>query len=365
MNIQNLKRSDFVFTFESQGASYLFEDISARYYMPVGESVTFGMNDRIICYMSKILIGQMNKEGLKREPKDTLEVVGSLQTLMKTVSQNMKTLSSSDGISLESVKEMFDLLANICQQYLYFDFNYWDAVYNEAKNNPELQKNIDLIQKYKNNIRTAISPAFFDSGKVPGYCSIVLRKLAAKFSLIEKELEWYSEKEIISLFSGERVAYPQIEQRQKAFLFYKTPQNDLIAIAGDEADKICKSFSSLDEIKTSFIGKVAHSTGKKIKGKVCIISQDYNLNEAVQKKIREMEQGSILVCETTNPDLIDAMKKSAAIVTDVGGMLSHAAITSRELNIPCIVGTGNASKLLNTGDMVEIDTERGIVTLIK
>jgi pyruvate,water dikinase len=78
-----------------------------------------------------------------------------------------------------------------------------------------------------------------------------------------------------------------------------------------------------------------------------------------------MRKGEILVSPTTDPESIGAIKKAAAIVTDVGGMLSHAAITSRELNIPCIVETGNASKILKTGDLVEVDADNGVVRILE
>jgi pyruvate,water dikinase len=77
-----------------------------------------------------------------------------------------------------------------------------------------------------------------------------------------------------------------------------------------------------------------------------------------------MVKGEILVTEFTAPELISACRKAKAIVTDIGGLLSHAAIVSRELNIPCLVGTHNAAKILKTGDEVAIDFEIGIVNKI-
>ena len=53
------------------------------------------------------------------------------------------------------------------------------------------------------------------------------------------------------------------------------------------------------------------------------------------------------------------------IITDEGGITSHAAVVSREFGIPCIIGTKNATRMLKTGDMVEIDTEKGVVRKIK
>jgi pyruvate,water dikinase len=78
-----------------------------------------------------------------------------------------------------------------------------------------------------------------------------------------------------------------------------------------------------------------------------------------------MEEQSILVTTTTDPEFMPAIKKSSAIITDIGGLLSHAAISAREIGIPCIVGTENATKILKNGDLVEVDTEEGNITIIK
>ena len=78
-----------------------------------------------------------------------------------------------------------------------------------------------------------------------------------------------------------------------------------------------------------------------------------------------MPEGNVLVTVMTSPDMVIAVKKAGAIVTDEGGFLCHAAILSREFDIPCIVGTVNATKVLNDGDLVEVDAEKGIVRVLK
>lgn len=75
--------------------------------------------------------------------------------------------------------------------------------------------------------------------------------------------------------------------------------------------------------------------------------------------------GEILVAVSTSPELVPLMKKAAAIITDEGGVTSHAAIVSRELKKPCIVGTQTATRVLKDGDLVEVDAERGIVRIIQ
>ncbi|MFH0852837.1 MAG: PEP-utilizing enzyme [bacterium] len=78
----------------------------------------------------------------------------------------------------------------------------------------------------------------------------------------------------------------------------------------------------------------------------------------------KMRQGNILVSETTYPSLVPAMKKAAAIITNAGGLTTHAAIVSRELGVPCLVGTKVANKVLKDGDRVEVDATKGIVRRI-
>jgi len=74
-----------------------------------------------------------------------------------------------------------------------------------------------------------------------------------------------------------------------------------------------------------------------------------------------VQDGDILVAEMTTPDFVPAMKRAVAIVTDRGGRTSHAAIISRELGIPCVVGTGEATKLLKKGQIITVDGSHGKV----
>ncbi len=82
-----------------------------------------------------------------------------------------------------------------------------------------------------------------------------------------------------------------------------------------------------------------------------------SLDEATRLK-----EGDILVTHMTAPDWTALMRRAAAIVTDSGGMTCHAAIVSRELGIPCIVGTGEATRVLRDGELVTVDATNGVVT---
>lgn len=88
-------------------------------------------------------------------------------------------------------------------------------------------------------------------------------------------------------------------------------------------------------------------------GKVVLVK---NFEDVVRVK-----EGTVLVTVMTNPDMVPAMKRAAAIVTDEGGRTCHAAIVSRELGVPCIVGTKNATVVLAEGMEVTVDASRGVV----
>lgn len=78
-------------------------------------------------------------------------------------------------------------------------------------------------------------------------------------------------------------------------------------------------------------------------------------------ELSKIEKTDVLVTTMTTPDMVPAMKRARAIITDEGGMTSHAAIVSRELGIPCVVGTTNATKKLEENMEITVDGKRGIV----
>ena len=90
-----------------------------------------------------------------------------------------------------------------------------------------------------------------------------------------------------------------------------------------------------------------------VSGKVCIVMD--------VRETSKVQEGDIMVATMTNPDMVPAMKKVAGIITDEGGMTCHAAIVSRELGTPAVVGTKQATKILKDGQIVTIDGEKGLI----
>ncbi len=181
------------------------------------------------------------------------------------------------------------------------------------------------------------------------------------------------------LFKREQLSYLTIEEVKQMILGQlKTTRSDLIQrmsesvhIASDEnkiyvGDKAREIFKQLVEKEdfdlvsngqrvkllegtTACLGK----TGDWIYGQIKIVN---SLEDMVK-----MKNGDILVSVATTPDIVPAMKRAGAIVTDQGGITSHAGIVSRELNIPCLIGTKYATKLFKDGDKVVVCPRHGYV----
>jgi pyruvate,water dikinase len=157
------------------------------------------------------------------------------------------------------------------------------------------------------------------------------------------------------VFDGKLKEKEMLARKQNSVYYWD--KKGMEAVVGKEADKVKETILGSKELGQidDFRGLTA-SVGKAI-GRVKILKS--------VTEISKVEQGDILVAVMTRPDSIPAMKKASAIVTDEGGITCHAAIVSRELKIPCIIGTKIATKVLKDGQLVEVNANHGWVKIIK
>lgn len=137
--------------------------------------------------------------------------------------------------------------------------------------------------------------------------------------------------------------------------------NELYIVqARPETIQARRDFSKLVEYKVSGQGKEL-ARGTSVGSSAAIGRTHIIMNP---REIKKFKKGEILVTEMTDPDWEPIMKMASAIITDRGGRTSHAAIVSRELGLPAVVGTGNATKVLKTGTLVTVDTlgSAGVIT---
>ncbi|MBI2129526.1 hypothetical protein HYU07_04770 [Candidatus Woesearchaeota archaeon] len=171
-----------------------------------------------------------------------------------------------------------------------------------------------------------------------------------------KELCYYTLAEIIGLLQKNIRA--DAKQRFGGFIEYYHERGNISYMEGEEANEFIEPYIKVEvEEDIKEIKGMVVSSGKKVVGEVKIIKDLRNLEK--------MRKGNILVAAMTSPDYIIAMRKAAAIITDEGNMTCHAAIVSRELKIPCIVGTKIATNVLKDGDYVEVDANEGVIKIIK
>jgi len=170
------------------------------------------------------------------------------------------------------------------------------------------------------------------------------------------DIVWCWPEEIKKCVISGEINADEIESRKDALFVIITKDSHELFV-GERAIALRKKELDIELGNIRDFKGIIASMGKVIgKAKVCFSSAD-----AIQK----MKKGDILVASMTQPDYVPAMKKASAIVTDEGGITCHAAIISRELKIPCIVGTRIATKVLKDNQLIEVNANHGAVKILE
>jgi len=185
------------------------------------------------------------------------------------------------------------------------------------------------------------------------YSQPLFREIGKRLDLTFRDVKMLLPSEVDRALKGESINYSVIKQRKRKYVIEVT-SHEIKFYTGKKADwKERQIKSAIGDVK-KLVGTVANPGGK-IKGKVKIVRSSGDYKKGT---------GFILVSPMTMPDIALILKKAKAIITDEGGLTSHAAIISRELNIPCVIGTKIATKVFKDGDKVEVDATKGIVKKI-
>ena len=203
-------------------------------------------------------------------------------------------------------------------------------------------------------------------------CILCILKYADNFIKAAQEKEGLSTDSMSSYFfneilelikSGKKIDEKILKERQKGFLRVLTRQEVKVYIAEEAHEEIRDLLEFREnEIKNTkevagTIASLPDKNQEKISGRAFVLTTAFD----VEKEIKDFKKGDILIATQTHPNLVSYMKIASAIVTDEGGITCHAAIVSRELRKPCIIGTSLGSKIFKTGDTVELDLKNGTV----
>ena len=187
------------------------------------------------------------------------------------------------------------------------------------------------------------------------YLFSFMKDISAQYGAKYADFSCYTIAEMFALLEGGvRLGAIELRKRQRDIFLVNERGEDIQSFYGKDAEQLLgevlkKNYSK--EIK----GAVASGGNKqKISGIVNII-----LDPARE----EFNEGAVLVTSMTRVEFVPLMRKAKAVITNEGGVACHAAIVSRELGIPCIIGTKIATKMLTDGDEVEMDLTTGVVKI--
>ncbi len=185
------------------------------------------------------------------------------------------------------------------------------------------------------------------------YTEELLLEAAKRLKISQDIVFWFLPSELITALQTGRFDAEELKKRTQNTVL-QSVQPDRLLTAQEAISYEQKIFQkkavSLEELRE--VAGVSANPGTAI-GKARIIKS--------LKELAQMQQGEILITGMTTPDFVPAMKKAVGIVTDEGGVLCHAAIASRELKLPCVVGTKNATKVFKTGETIEVRANHGVV----
>ncbi len=346
---------DFLWTI---GFPYIFSD--AHYYAGYAE------RDFVLLLKGKVNTLFVGKRERQRLAKEGIEICTTnyalfekkLKEKMRVYHDKITQLRSEEikKISNEKLSHLLEqaarLLIDMWHDYFPLEYHSFDGVaeLSSAGKNQTLEKNIKKISKLKYEYRALLNSTMYE----PTILRPFLSEIESRISL-SYPAENYKYTELIDILHGKSITIPDRSGYTVRGLF-SSGEN----ITGKKAEMIYQKFLTVDTAIKSFTGVVANRGAYTGKVKKIMFSAETDF----AKEISMMNKGDVLVSGSTGPEMILACKKAGAIITDEGGIISHAAIVSREFGIPCIVATKIATKLLNDGDLVEVDAINGIVRKI-
>ncbi len=176
------------------------------------------------------------------------------------------------------------------------------------------------------------------------------KEIARRLELTTRQVRFMTLEEVENALTTGKIDLETVNQRSKYCV--QLNKGKIVFYVGEKARQLAAMIYE-DEAPAS----------KEIKGTPAFPGSATGIVKIINNAsdMKKFEKGNILVSPATNPNLVSIMKIAGAIVTNEGGITCHAAIVSRELKVPCVIGTKIATKWLKDGDVVEVDATTGIV----
>lgn len=353
MNV-SLNPSEYRYIFHAEGNGFLVTSIFLKNYVDL-QPLVLRVGKEWAVYLPKEVIERTLSEdiALTSTSEKLQQYRKEFENYLAQVPDFMKQWRT-EKITPESWSSFVDFTSRLWKWYRKTEWFYTDNLY-ASENYADGRKQLEEL---KQKGREAMNSMFF--GDTPFLW--VRERIGKQLGVSLDEIDMSSVEEIAAALKGEALSERRFE-RQKGF--------GVAVIDGEIKELPAQEARQLnDQLKTENVASSQEIKGTiamkgKVTGKVTVIPSLYGDMKKMSTLIDAMPKGNILVATTTSPELMVAVKKAAAIVTDQGGLGSHAAIVSRELGIPCVVGTRVATQSLQNGDLVDVDANSGIVKILK
>jgi len=293
----------------------------------------------------KFFTKKSNVAKYEREIKSILSQIDKIKTKYKSIKINK--------ISIEELEKSFfavvDFLTTYSDTYMRTEAVYLAKFETEFNKYGRLMKKLGELRFH---LRKKGESLFYI------LLGILLKEIGKRFKISGKDLFFYTYSEMKRLFKKKKANGIVVQNRSKGYALLILNNKELLFVG----EKFRKLFKEIVLVKKSkeLTGMVAMKG--KVKGKARLILHS---KRVIAKDVAKFKKGEILVTEMTRPDTVLACRKAVAIITDEGGITSHAAIIAREFKIPCVVGTKIATQIIKTGDLVEINGDTGVVSILK
>jgi phosphohistidine swiveling domain-containing protein len=264
---------------------------------------------------------------------------------------------AADSISRVKLRDLISHAVNLLDLYSKMDSMYTDGLFLVSGAGNDKNESLEELGSFKNECRELVNTFFLTADS---YFLKVLGLASRQFGVSLYDLKRYSILELVGLFDGTAISQEAVSGRSQSFCI-ASEDSVYTLIVGHSVKQLFLSLAGEPaDWGPELVGTVASVGAGRTTSSVKVIKVNYSSFDSIEMQVSTMPEGAVLVAETTAPELILACRKASGIVTDMGGMLSHAAIVSRELGIPAIVGTERATLVLKDGDIVELDCARGM-----
>ncbi|MEK9151325.1 MAG: PEP-utilizing enzyme [Patescibacteria group bacterium] len=337
--LKKIKPEDYIRLFEFRNYPFIYDSLWLSYYQDK-HTVCINVDQLRTAYMPKDHFVQSLREG--RNLFESSTKIERYRKEFSSVEKEFLELAQALPSDFSLLPKLKPLACEWFRLYSFTDFHCTDGA------QEELQKNFPDFGHFKDHKRETINRIAVGE---ESYLMCFFRSYAEHIHISFDDILLHTVDELVNM------EIHDVSKRRDSVM--SVVDKMCCIIDGADARMIAKRFRSIA------LGRGTVASKGCITGQAFVFHNDIMYLNQIVQLAETMKAGDVLICETTSPDLAPLFTKAGAIIANQGGIMSHAAIISREMGIPCIVGMENATRYFRTGNLVEVDANKGVVRVIK